>query len=36
MRITFHIGRFTVTIIVKCRNRHSDKRRFLGLSLKFL
>ena len=25
MRITLHIGRFTVTIIVKSRNRHSAK-----------
>ena len=25
MRITLHIGRFTVTIIVKSRNRHSGK-----------
>ena len=25
MRITFHIGRFTVTIVVKSRNRHSAK-----------
>ena len=25
MRITLHIGRYTVTIIVKSRNRHSGK-----------
>ena len=25
MRITLHIGAFTVTIIVKSRNRHSAK-----------
>lgn len=25
MRITLHIGTFTVTIIVKSRNRHSAK-----------
>ncbi len=25
MRITLHIGQFTVTIIVKSRNRHSHK-----------
>ena len=25
MRITLHIGRYTVTIIVKSRNRHSAK-----------
>ena len=25
MRITFHVGQFTVTIIVKSRNRHSGK-----------
>ena len=25
MRITLHIGSFTVTIIVKSRNRHSGK-----------
>ena len=25
MRITFHIGQYTVTIIVKSRNRHSAK-----------
>jgi hypothetical protein len=25
MRITLHIGTFTVTIIVKSRNRHSGK-----------
>ena len=25
MRITLHVGRFTVTIIVKSRNRHSAK-----------
>jgi len=25
LRITLHIGRFTVTIIVKSRNRHSAK-----------
>jgi len=30
MRITLHIGAFTVTIIVKSRNRHSGKWRFLG------
>ena len=29
MRITFHIGAFTVTIMVKRRNRHSGKWRFL-------
>ncbi len=25
MRLTFHIGQYTVTIIVKSRNRHSRK-----------
>ncbi len=25
MRITFHIGSFTITIIVKSRNRHPDR-----------
>ncbi len=25
MRITFHVGQFTVTIVVKSRNRHSGK-----------
>jgi len=29
MRITLHIGAFTVTIVVKRRNRHPDRWRFL-------
>jgi len=29
MRITLHIGPFTVTIIVKRRNRHPARWRFL-------
>ena len=32
MWITLHIGPFTVTIIVKSRNRHPARRRFLWLS----
>jgi len=31
MRITLHIGPYTVTIIVKRRNRHPGRWRFLWL-----
>jgi len=29
MRITVHIGAFTVTIVIKRRNRHPGRWRFL-------